>query len=131
MSLDRLWLESLQKASTAHFLAIDLGVPWETEREETGDKISLSFLSGHVKKLSEEEHLATFKLRLVCTVSTEGLYDLSDLSGSAATTLLLPIQDGTVCASPLLDEIDISLFDFKHGYQQSLMEQSYSARLRG
>lgn len=131
MSLDPSWMSSTQKDVYKHFSNYDLGVPWEFDRSVDGDKVSLSFLEPSAKRINREEYIVTFKVRLVCTVSTEGLYDLAELSGPAAALLIQNIVAEEFCASPLNEEIDIELFDFKSGYKQALMEQVYSTRLRG
>ena len=122
-----------QKAATIHFLSKDVGVPWEysDEKKDIGDKISLTFMTPKAKKIHELEHLVTFDIRLVCTVSTDGLYDISILSGIASALLLLPIMSDPICAMPQIQEVKIEYFDFKHGYKQSLMSQTYESRLRG
>ena len=131
MSLNPSWISSTQKGVHKHFRGYDLGVPWEFDRSIDGDKVSLTFLEPTARRVNRDEYLVTFKVRLVCTVSTEGLYDLAELSGPAAALLVSNIVAEEFCASPLNEKIDIELFDFKSGYKQSLMEQVYSTRLRG
>lgn len=131
MSLNPLWVVVHQKAATKHFNTYDFGVPWEWDEALDGEKLSMTFLEPSAMRINSEEHQITFKVRIVCTISTEGLYDLGSLAGSAATSLLDPIIDDDVCVQPVLEKIDIKLFDFKHGYKQALMEQIYTSRLRG
>lgn len=131
MSLNPSWTLSLQKAATKFYNSQTLEVPWEFDRSVNGDKVSMTFLKPSIEQVNREEYVATFMVRLVCTVSSEGLYDLADLSGSAAALLLLDITAEDFCASPLKEKIDIELFDFKNGYKQSLMEQVFTTRLRG
>lgn len=128
-----MWILSLQKAATAFFLSKDVGVPWETRKElsKVGDKVSFTFFNPSYKEISEIEHIGRFSVRLVCTISTTGLYDLSSLSGKVSKLLKDPIIDDDVCIEPSEQEIEIQYFDFEHGYKQSLMEQTYTARMRG
>ena len=132
MSLDPLWAESLQRVTTKHFHDQNVGIPWDLDGEIEGSKISLMFMSPTIKRINEAEYLASFKIRLVCTLATEGLYDLANISSQASLLLLENIStaDGA-CITPLFEEVKIEHFDFVHGYKQSLMEQRYSSRLRG
>lgn len=139
MSLDPLWAESLQKAATKYFYSLDVGLPWDldnldneqTPQKKEGPKVSLSFLDPTITRLSEEEYIATFKIRLVCTIPTDGLYDLSSASGGVASCLLVDISNFDICAAPIFEKVKIHYFDISHGYKQSLMEQEYTSRLRG
>lgn len=128
MSLDPLWAESLQKAITQYFYSFNLGVPWELEREIEGDKVSLTFLNPKIKRVGRDSYLESFTIRIVCTISTEGLYDLSTISGKASALLLNAIEVDGKCISPQDEDVSIDLFDFKNGYKQSLMEQVYTSR---
>lgn len=131
MSITQLWLESLHKSVVTHFHSQDVGVPWELEREEEEDKVSFTLLEASLVETSRNYYEGTFTVLLVCTVSTLGLYDLSTLSGKVASLLLEPVSVLGVCATPSDKKVDIKLFDWKHGYKQSRMEQTYSVVLRG
>lgn len=131
MSLNPLWTQYLNRAVVNHFFSKDLGVPWEFEREVDGDKVSITFFDPEIEQTQKYEHLATFKVRLVCTTTTQGLYDLSIISGKAATLLLDHITDDYVCITPKLKKVKIEMFDFKYGHKQSSMEQIYTSRLKG
>lgn len=131
MSLDPLWMESLQKAVVKHFNTLDVGVPWDFDDKIDTDRVSLTLLLPTTERLNSEEHLLTFKVRLVCTITTIGLYDLSTLSGKVAAFLLESISTDDICADPVLSKVEVNLFPFAHGHQQSLMQQEYTSRLRG
>ena len=131
MSITQLWLQSLHKSVITHFHSQDIGVPWELEREEEEDKVSIIIPKSTVEEQSKNNYLCEFTVLMVCTVSTTGLYDLSTLSGSVASLLLESIPVLGQCAIPSKKKIEIALFDWKHAYKQSRMEQEYSIVLRG
>lgn len=131
MSITPLWLQSLHKSVIQHFHSIDVGVPWELEREKNEDKVSISIPSSSLVETSRNYYEGEITVLLVCTVSTTGLYDLSTLSGIVASLLLEPISVLGVCASPSNEKVKVNFFDWKHGYKQSRMEQTYSMSLRG
>ena len=134
-------MKKKKKAMTKHFHSQDVGLPWDLDNKDEmnendvlkaeGPKISFSFLNPTIKRINRAESIATFTIRLVCTINSDGLYDLSTVSGKASTLLVEEIVTDVACAAPLLNEVKINLFDFKHGYKQSLMEQQYTSRLRG
>jgi hypothetical protein len=125
-------MASLQKAATKHFLNYDLGVPWDFDNTVEGDKISVKLIDSSLTKLNSEESMAEFTVRITCTVSTDGLYDLAALSGKVALVLQDELQvDGSCAASPIQEDVKISYFDEIHGYKQSLMMKKFIARLRG
>jgi len=82
-------------------------------------------------KINREEYLATFKIRLVCTIESDGIYDLSTVSGRVSLLLLEDINADYACIEHVLEQIKIEYFDFAFGYKQSLMVQQYTSRLRG
>lgn len=125
------WLKSLHKDVITFLLVNDLGVPWETEREETEDKISIFVPSASFIERSKDNYHCEFTVRLICTISTDGIYDLSNISGAAALLLTKPLPVLGGCAMSSKEEIKIKFFDWAHGYKQSRMEQNYSIDLRG
>ena len=131
MSLEQSWMVSLQKAVTKHFSEQDVGVPWDFDNSITDDRVSLTFLDPTAEKINDEETEVSFSVRAVCTITTEGLYDLASLSGKVAALLLEDIITDEACANSVSDKVKISLFDYAHGHNQSLMKQQYTSRLRG
>lgn len=132
MSLDSSWMESQKRAVLKHFKSQSLSFPWNFEDPDiSNDNVSVTVLDLKAKRLNREEHLLSFKVRLVCTTPRTGLYDLEAISGEASSLLLEPVIMDDVCALPLSEEIEVTLFDFKHSHKQSLMIQLYSSRLRG
>lgn len=131
MSISSSWMESLHKGAIKHFLSKEISLPWETDREIDGEKVSITILTGSAKENSKDQYTCTFKVLMVCTVSSEGLYDLSIVSGEVSSLLLEPVIIDFVCARPSYEKVEVDLFDWKHGYKQSRMEQEYSIDLRG
>ncbi len=131
MSINSSWLKSLHRDVIRFLTSNDLQVPWETEREEVEDKISIFIPSASLEERSKNNYRGVFIVRLICTVSTQGIYDLSELSGAAAFLLTQPLPVLGGCSLPSKDKIEIKLFDWAHGYTQSRMEQTYSIDLRG
>lgn len=131
MSITQLWLQSLHKSVITHFHSQDIGVPWELEREESEDKVSIIVPKSSIIEQSRDHYLCEFTVLMICTVSTTGLYDLSSLSGLVASLLLKPIPVLEKCANPSKEKVNIDMFDWKHAYKQSRMEQDYSIVLRG
>lgn len=131
MSIDTLWTKSLHKAVYAHFLSMDVGLPWETDRELNGDKISISLPVVAFKQNGSAQYKATFKIRLVCTCGGSGLYDLAEKAGPVASTLVLPIVMFDSCALAGSKEVQINYFDWNHGYRQASMENDFSVDIRG
>jgi len=131
MSITQLWLQSLHKSVITHLYSQDVGFPWELEREQEEDKISITVPSSSIVETSKGYYECSFTVNIVCTVSTDGLYDLSTISGKVASLLLEPIPILDQCASPSNEKVKIDFFDWKHAYRQSRMEQVYSIVLRG
>ena len=131
MSITSSWLKSLHRDVISFLLSNNLGPAWETEREETEDKISIFIPAASFTERSKDNYHCEFTVRLVCTISTLGLYDLSDISGAAALLLTKPLPILGGCAISSKEKIEIKLFDWAHGYKQSRMEQNYSIDLRG
>jgi UDP-N-acetylmuramyl tripeptide synthase len=114
-----------------HFDAQVVSVPWDFDDKLKEDRVSLTLLLPTAERLNSEEHLITFKVRLVCTITTIGLYNLANISGAVAALLLENITSDEICATPVLSKVEINMFPFAHGHQQSLMQQEYTSRLRG